>query len=55
MIRSLDAIHLACAEAAFDRGRRDGYSVAALVSSDQRLLAAAEHLGLPVDNPENYP
>jgi predicted nucleic acid-binding protein len=55
VVRSLDALHLACAEEAFTIGRQSGWSVIALVSSDRRLLAAAQHLGLPTDNPENYP
>jgi predicted nucleic acid-binding protein len=41
MIRSLDAIHLACAEAAFLQGRIDGLTIATFVTADHRLLAAA--------------
>ena len=41
MIRSLDAIHLACAEVAFATGIRDGLTVMSLVSADRRLLAVA--------------
>lgn len=55
MICSLDANHLACADVAFATGIRDGLTVRSLVSADRRLLAAAQHLGLPVDNPENHP
>lgn len=54
-VRSLDAIQLACAEVAFAAAIRDGVVVRGFVSSDQRLLAAAQHLGMPTDNPENHP
>lgn len=43
-LRSLDAIHLATA-------RRFGDDLAALVSYDQRMLAAATDAGLPVASP----
>lgn len=44
-LRSLDAIHLATAHAVF------AGTLASFVSYDKRLLAAAEHLGLPVAIP----
>jgi uncharacterized protein len=45
LIRSLDAIHLATADAVF------GGDLSAFVSYDQRLLAAAGALGLPTAAP----
>ncbi|MGH3512156.1 MAG: type II toxin-antitoxin system VapC family toxin [Pseudonocardiaceae bacterium] len=44
-LRSLDAIHLATAHAVF------GGQLASFVSYDERLLGAAEALGLPVASP----
>jgi predicted nucleic acid-binding protein len=44
-LRSLDAIHLATAQAIF------GGRLAAFVSYDRRLAASAETLGLPVSDP----
>jgi predicted nucleic acid-binding protein len=43
-LRSLDAIHLAAAE-------RLGRDLSVLVSYDERMLAAARHLGLSVASP----
>ena len=54
-LRSLDAIQIACATAAFRRARQEGFQIGGLISADRHLLAAAQHLGLPVDNPENHP
>lgn len=45
LIRSLDAIHLATAEAIL------GDDLTAFVTYDNRLLAAAEALGLPTNSP----
>lgn len=45
MIRSLDAIHLATADAIL------GDDLTALVAYDKRLLAAAESVGLPTASP----
>ncbi|MEV6282858.1 type II toxin-antitoxin system VapC family toxin [Kribbella sp. NPDC051770] len=45
LIRSLDAIHLATAQAVF------GADLTAFVTYDQRLLAAADALGLPIHSP----
>ncbi len=45
MIRSLDAIHLATADAAL------GDDLTAFVTYDTRLLATADSLGLPVASP----
>jgi hypothetical protein len=45
MLRSLDAIHLATADAVF------GDDLAAFVSYDSRLLDSARTLGLPVVSP----
>src|SRR2546428_12245815 len=43
-LRSLDAIHLAAAQ-------RLGRDLSVLVSYDDRMLAAAEELGIPVTSP----
>ena len=43
-IRSLDAIHLAAAQ-------RFGRDLSVLVSYDERMLAAARELGIPVASP----
>lgn len=43
-LRSLDAIHLATA-------RRLGADLAAVITYDRRLAAAAQQLGLPVESP----
>ena len=43
-LRSLDAIHLAAAQ-------RLGRDLSVLVSYDERMLAAARHLGIPVASP----
>ncbi|MFI7065017.1 type II toxin-antitoxin system VapC family toxin [Kribbella sp. NPDC050124] len=45
MIRSLDAIHLATADAVL------GDDLTAFVSYDRRLLAIAEAIGLPIESP----
>jgi predicted nucleic acid-binding protein len=44
-LRSLDAIHLATAKGIF------GHHLTGFVSYDQRLLAAAEAVGLPIASP----
>ena len=43
-LRSLDAIHLAAAQ-------RLGHDLSVLVSYDERMLAAARRLGIPVASP----
>ena len=43
-LRNLDAIHLASA-------RKLGADLAAVITYDQRMTAAAEQLGLPVESP----
>ena len=43
-LRSFDAIHLAAAQ-------RLGRDLSVLVSYDERMLAAARHLGIPVASP----
>lgn len=48
-LRSLDAIHLATAQAVFGGG------LAAFVTYDRRLLASAEALDLPVRSPKAIP
>jgi uncharacterized protein len=55
-LRSLDALHLASAVLLRDRLSQGqaGQSLASFVSSDRRLLAAAEWAGLPVENPEDH-
>ncbi|MGI8553625.1 MAG: type II toxin-antitoxin system VapC family toxin [Dehalococcoidia bacterium] len=54
-LRSLDALHIASARAAFAEAIRNGTVVGTFVSSDIALLAAARSTGLAVANPENYP
>jgi hypothetical protein len=54
IVRTLDAIHLACAQQAFSDAAVSGQETASFVSSDNRLLAAAQWLGLPTDNPNNH-
>jgi hypothetical protein len=53
-LRSLDALHLATARtlAASEPATSRGFT---LVSSDTRLLTAAEWAGFVTDNPENHP
>lgn len=47
-LRSLDAIHLATAQAVF------GTQLTAFVAYDERLLAAAASAGLPTNSPGRY-
>jgi predicted nucleic acid-binding protein len=54
-LRSLDAIHLAAARSAFASVPAGSTTTFALVSSDRRLLAAAQWAGLATDNPETHP
>jgi predicted nucleic acid-binding protein len=54
-LRSLDAIQLVSAEHVFDRARKAGLMPGMFVSSDARLLAAAQWAGFPTDNPNNHP
>jgi hypothetical protein len=51
IVRTLDAIHLACAQQAFSDAVLSGQETGSFVSADNRLLAAAQWLGLPTDNP----
>lgn len=51
VLRTLDAIHLACA---LDAGRSLGVAPI-FVTADKHLLAAAAGEGLPTDNPLNHP
>jgi predicted nucleic acid-binding protein len=54
-LRALDAIQLASAQHAFNRARQDGILVGIFVTSDTRLLSAAQWAGLATDNPEDHP
>ena len=54
-LRSLDALHIASAQAAFARARRGGLTVGSFVTSDRALLDAPAWVGLHVLNPEDYP
>ena len=54
-MRSLDAIQLASAQSFAATSSAAGLEPLTFVSSDTRLLAAAEWAGLAVDNPENHP
>lgn len=54
-VRTLDAIHLASALAAFERAQRRGEAVGAFVSADRVLIEAARSLGLTAVDPEDYP
>jgi uncharacterized protein len=51
-LRSLDALHLASALHAREQTPR--IPLISFVSSDRRLLAAAEWAGLPAENPEDH-
>lgn len=53
-LRAMDGLQLVCALEAFDRARQRRSPVGAFVSSDRRLLAAAEWAGFAVENPEDY-
>lgn len=53
-LRAFDALQLACARHAQSRAIRRGAGNLTFVSSDHRLLAAAEWAGLAVDNPEDH-
>ena len=54
-LRSLDAIQLASAEHVLNRAQQDGIPIGSVISSDTRLLAAAQWAGFATDNPENHP
>ena len=45
-LRSLDALHLACALRCFARARRRGIAIGAFITADQTLAGAARLLGL---------
>lgn len=53
-LRTLDALHLASAQLAFDRAHRHGIGTGAFISADRALLDAARWAGLPTLNPEDY-
>jgi predicted nucleic acid-binding protein len=53
-LRTLDALHLATAEAVFASGRRGGVGAGVFVTADGTLLAAARSAGLQTDNPEDH-
>jgi predicted nucleic acid-binding protein len=54
-LRTVDALHLASAEAVFSAALGPGAQVGSFVSSDRALLEAARWAGLPAANPEDYP
>jgi len=54
-LRTLDALHVASAQGAFDRARRHGVATGSFITSDRALLIAAAWAGLPALNPEDYP
>jgi predicted nucleic acid-binding protein len=53
-LRSLDAIHVATAEAAFRSARDRGIEVGAFVTADRALSEAIRSIGLATLNPEDY-
>jgi predicted nucleic acid-binding protein len=54
-MRSLDAIQLASAQSFAATSTTSGFGPLTFVSSDTRLLAAAEWAGIATDNPESHP
>ena len=54
-LRSLDAIHLVSAQSNAATNAHTSLGPLTFVSSDTRLLAAAQWAGLAIDNPENHP
>jgi uncharacterized protein len=55
VLHAYDAVHLASALTAHDSLVSAGLAASVFISSDDRLLAAAQLEGLPVDNPKLYP
>lgn len=53
-LRTLDALHLASAQLAFTRARRHGVTTGSFITADRALLDAANWVGLPTLNPEDY-
>lgn len=54
MLRTLDALQVACALEAQRRVRRAGIGPLTFLTADSRLELAARHAGLTVENPERY-
>lgn len=54
-LRSLDAIHLMSAQSIAATVAASGLGPLTFVSSDSRLLAAAQWAGFATDNPDNHP
>src|SRR5579884_3343625 len=52
-LRTYDAIHLASALELRDRLQRLGLAAPIFVTTDRKLLAIAQHLALPTENPED--
>jgi predicted nucleic acid-binding protein len=53
-VRALDLIHLASVMEWFERAKASNIEAGAFIVADRPLRAAAEALGLPVDNPEEH-
>lgn len=54
-LRTLDALHVALAQALFEEAGRQGIETGSFIAADRALLDAARWVGLPTLNPDDYP